>query len=587
MRKHWKEVFFILPAIAVAVSAVVGLWLNIPVFSPITYPGEDIVKAAEGTPVTEGETTENGNSHKKKLQQANYTGNNTWKDGTYTGAGTGFGGPIEVRVTIADGKIMDIQILTCAGETPSYLKKAKAMIPRMLAAQSPNVDTVSGATYSSNGIRVAVIQALNKAGANLSVGANTSTVQSKDKQNNTVKKKTSSVSKGQPEDGVYSGSAICEQFGYTLSLKVRFQKGKVVSLYGLKITGNEDEANEAYWKKAWKPMVKRILAAQNTDVDVVSGATYSSNAILKAYQNARAKAIKARKNQDNDNKSVKATASPSPAAKILLPDDTPQAAGTVKDGTYTVSAACEPDERKAFASYTLTADVTFTEGKCISITNFSSTDESNRSYYLKAANGTAKASGVVNQILEKQSASGISAVSGATCSSKTIRALYLQALSRATGVVQKEPADEGDESSSARTPVPLPSASPAPTVSPVAPTPTEGGSTDGSETLVKDGTYTASAMVVADEWEEFDDYNLTADVTFSGGRLTGFANLVLGDTTNQWYCNAAANGYGSKKGIVQQLIERQNGNVDAVSGATCSSMALVQIYKNALEMATK
>lgn len=606
MRKHWKEGIFILPAMIVVLAAVAGFQLNIPVFSPITYPGEETVKAASESAAPDGtkKETKNEDSDQTKIRKINYTGDGSWKDGTYTGSGTGFGGPIEVSVTITDGKIADIQLLSYAGETASYLEMAKAVIPRILAAQSPNVDTVSGATYSSNGIRAAVIQALNKAGGKLSPVAEP--VSGTKAPQNTGKKKNTSVPKGKPVDGVYTGSAVCEQFGYTLSLKVRFQNGKATSLSGLKITGNEDEANEAYWKKAWKPMVKRILQAQNTDVDVVSGATYSSNAILAAYENAYAKAVKNKKTDKE--KTVKTTPSPQPSSPAL-PDDTQQpdtAAGTVTDGTYTVSASCEPDARKAFTAYTLTADVTFTGGKCTSMDNFTSTDESNRSYYLKAANGSTRDAGVVSQILEKQSASGINAVSGATCSSKTIRSLYIQALSQATGVVQEEPAEDVPVSTAVSTekPVQTPekpttaveTQTPGPSVSAVlmpsadpeqseAPEPTSTEESTGTSIL--DGTYTVSVMVVADEWEDFADYTLAADVTFSGGKLTGIANLVLGDETNQWYCNVAADGYGSQTGIVQQLIARQNGDVDAVSGATCSSLALIRIYETALEMATK
>ena len=50
---------------------------------------------------------------------------------------------------------------------------------------------------------------------------------------------------------------------------------------------------------------------------------------------------------------------------------------------------------------------------------------------MKAANGNGKAKGMVTQIIQKQSADDISAVSGATCSSKTIVELYVKALEKA------------------------------------------------------------------------------------------------------------------------------------------------------------
>ena len=79
-----------------------------------------------------------------------------YKDGTYQGSGTGFGGTITVEVTISGGKIASITILSAAGETASYFASAQGVISRIISGQTPNVDAVSGATYSSNGIIQAV-----------------------------------------------------------------------------------------------------------------------------------------------------------------------------------------------------------------------------------------------------------------------------------------------------------------------------------------------------------------------------------------------------------------------------------------------
>ncbi|MFR8352358.1 MAG: FMN-binding protein [Blautia obeum] len=81
----------------------------------------------------------------------------------YQGSGTGFGGTITVQVTISGGKIASIEILSAAGETGPYFASAKGVISKMISGQTPNVDAVSGATYSSNGIIQAVQNALSKA----------------------------------------------------------------------------------------------------------------------------------------------------------------------------------------------------------------------------------------------------------------------------------------------------------------------------------------------------------------------------------------------------------------------------------------
>ena len=90
----------------------------------------------------------------------------SYKDGTYQGTATGFGGDITVEVTIADGKIADVEILSADKEDSAYLTMAKDIIPEIIDAQSADVDTISGATFSSTGIKNATAQALEKGGAN-------------------------------------------------------------------------------------------------------------------------------------------------------------------------------------------------------------------------------------------------------------------------------------------------------------------------------------------------------------------------------------------------------------------------------------
>lgn len=76
---------------------------------------------------------------------------NVYKDGTYTGSAQGFGGTITVQVTLAPG------------EDSAYLSQGEGVISSIISAQSTDVDTVSGATFSSTGIINAVVDALGKA----------------------------------------------------------------------------------------------------------------------------------------------------------------------------------------------------------------------------------------------------------------------------------------------------------------------------------------------------------------------------------------------------------------------------------------
>ena len=102
-------------------------------------------------------TVTNENSSTTNNQQQEY------KDGVYTGTGRGYRPNLEVEVTIKNGKIADIQI-DSNNETPRFAEQAFAVVPsEIVQAQSIDVDGVSGATRSSNGIKLAVETALSKA----------------------------------------------------------------------------------------------------------------------------------------------------------------------------------------------------------------------------------------------------------------------------------------------------------------------------------------------------------------------------------------------------------------------------------------
>lgn len=85
-----------------------------------------------------------------------------YRDGVYEGSGDGYGGKITVRVTIEGHSISGVEILAAENETPEYLESAKKLLPEFVAAQSAEVDVVTGATLSSAGIILGVSEALEK-----------------------------------------------------------------------------------------------------------------------------------------------------------------------------------------------------------------------------------------------------------------------------------------------------------------------------------------------------------------------------------------------------------------------------------------
>lgn len=410
---------------------------------------------------------------------------------------------------------------------------------------------------------------------------------------------------GKPADGEFSGESICEKFGYTVSLKARFKNGETVAVYGMKMSGNTDSANNTFMNNAWSGMVNRLVGKNVSDADAVSGATYSSKAIINAYMDAYNKAV-AKADGKTKKTALKKTTMPVSTKKpvaIKVDKKKKVPKSSIADGNYKVSAVCEPDENEDFEKYLLSAVVKFSKGKCVKIADFLSTAEANKTYYMRAANGASGEKGVVGQIVNRQSSDGISAVSGATCSSKTIVNLYLKALNKAAkkgGIKpQKTPAPSKIP---VEVPAPADTAVPANTVNPlqtdvpasskpltssepmISSTPQETALPEPS-ILLRSGTYSKVATVYPDESKAFEEYTISADLLFNDNHFAGFSNVVLSDETNRFYYNKSVNGTKKIPGLLTQINAALNGEFDAVSGATCTSKTLIGMYREALDEA--
>ena len=132
--------------------------------SEATYTSRDILGAVQNA--LTGEVVNNPLPPQPEpatpLVVEEFTAPSTYLDGIYTAEAMGFEGEITVQVTVAEDKITDITLLSAEDEE-EYLSQAKQVIPAILEGQSPNVDAISGATYSSTGILNAVKLALAKA----------------------------------------------------------------------------------------------------------------------------------------------------------------------------------------------------------------------------------------------------------------------------------------------------------------------------------------------------------------------------------------------------------------------------------------
>ena len=372
----------------------------------------------------------------------------TWKDGTYTGSGKGFGGTISVKVTVKDGKISAIDVTSASGETASYFSKAKGIIPKMISGQTTNVDAASGATYSSNGIITAVRNALSKA------ETGKSSTKKKKKKNKKNKKKNSGSNSNNNnnniaapaegyEDGTYTGSAACsgEQFKeYSVTANVTIKNGKI-SAVGISSTAKGTNLKQFMSRDEIKNLPSLIVSKNGTSgVDAVSGATYSSHAIFNAVNDALSKAKKnssstekkeetttekkeetttEKKEETTTEKKEETTTEKKEETTTEKKEETtenPDEGKNYKNGTYKVSITCEPDEDEDFDPYTISMDITIKKDKITEISNITAnTNSTNKAYTNDAKKG------MVSKIIANGNADGVNTVAGATCSSKAIK----------------------------------------------------------------------------------------------------------------------------------------------------------------------
>lgn len=539
------------------------------------------VKTAASSGVGQGSTT----TPTTEVPEGGY------KDGTYQGSGTGFGGTITVQVTVSGGKITAVDILSASGETGSYFASAQGVVSKVLSSQSPNVDAVSGATYSSNGIIQAVQNALSQAGnSDSATPAATPTPTPTPKPAKKPKKDTSVSYK----DGVYEGQA--EGFDGTVTVKVTIKNGKIKKI------SNTNTDTPEFFNKAWKTIKSNVISRQSTsEIDTVSGATFSSNGILGALSQALSKA-----DQSGTTDSKEEDITPTPTAVpdetvTPIPTELPQPTKTpdnpsdeqpvvnlLKDGTYTGSAM----------GYSGQVNITLTikDGKITEVTN---TNSDTRSFFNKAWRS------IQPKILEKQSIEGIDTVSGATFSSMGILDASKIALEQAKNTevqpsVTPEPTEAPDSTEKPEpTNTPKPTSVPEPTTAPeptAVPEPTETPAptsapepTDTPEnsvtpeptatpepTPVPAGAYTDGTYTGIGEGNDGPD-SVQVTVTISGGQIVGATYFSYDD---EEYADTAW------EGILGQVMGKQSADsVDTVSGCTYSSQGFIQAFRNALNQA--
>ena len=459
---------------AVIDKIIEGQTLDVDTVSGATYSSRGIISAVKNALTGEKDSGTTGQSQSGSGAAAGSSTSvaavedpSAYKDGTYYGTGSGFGGTLKVKVEISGGKITSIQIMENQ-DGSEYISKASALINTIIQNQSTNVDTVSGATYSSVGIIQAVRNALSQAAVSTS-GTTTSGEAGNAGNSGNQNQDTSAATGNFPyKEGIYYGTA--EGYSGNVSVAVVIQEKSIKAIL---ITETSDD--EAFFQRAMG-VVKNVLKTQRTEVDTVSGATYSSKGILGAIQNALKQAEKVTNGETIEEKADTTQLEEAiKTAEALVQEEYTEASWSVLavrlqdakemletagqtsvkqetvdkamenlnlaiaqlekkksdqeeevktkyiDGTYEVSVSCKPDEDEDFAEYQLSMKVTIRNDKIVSITEIAGDGGSeNDSYIKKAANGTSSKKGVVSQIITKGMPEEIDTVSRATCSSNAI-----------------------------------------------------------------------------------------------------------------------------------------------------------------------
>lgn len=550
------------------------------------------------------------------------TGSFDLADGVYKGSATGFSGPVTVAVTIMDKKITSIDILSSTDDEV-FFNRAKGVIDRIISSQSFDVDVVSGATYSSNGIIGAVKNAL--------TGENDKTVTGKSKQESTSESDSSSAEIAAVQDasaykdGTYYGTG--KGFAGTMKVKVDIAGGKIASI---SIVSTKD--GDSYVKSA-SSLLDTIVEKQSTNVDTVSGATFSSRGIISAVRSALSQAAVSQNTADNITDKQDATETSGNGQTDENPSGSASEQGTggtlpYVDGIYYGTAEGYKGDIKVAV---VIQDKTL---KAILVTE----KQDDEPFITNAMD-------VLKNMMKKQSAD-VDTVSGATYSSKgligAVKAAFEEARKTTAGentgdsnsgnnnssnnsdnsniagdedkavlskLVQSQASLDGtqytqlswylfqirladaqevlESTESTKKDVSRAQEKLQAAINALQ-------KNDTSTNVYEDGTYDVSTLCIPDDDMDFSAYNLSMKVTIANDRIVSITDVKGdGDSQNASYIKKATDGTKNQPGMVSVLTSQANADsidfsgIDTVSRATCTSKAIINGCKSALETAKK
>ena len=550
------------------------------------------------------------------------TGSFELADGVYKGSATGFSGPVTVAVTIMDKKITSIDILSSTDDE-AFFNRAKGVIDRIIASQSFDVDVVSGATYSSNGIIGAVKNALTGEKDNGVTGKSKQESTSESESDSSLAEIAAVQDASAYKDGTYYGTG--KGFAGTMKVKVDISGGKIASI---SIVSTKD--GDSYVKSA-SSLLDTIVEKQSTNVDTVSGATFSSRGIIAAVRSALSQAAVS-DNTVGNNTDKQGAAEASGNGQT---DENSSGSASEKgtegtlpyvDGIYYGTAeGYKGDIRVAVVIQDKTL-------KAILVTE----KQDDEPFITNAMD-------VLKNMMKKQSAD-VDTVSGATYSSKgligAVKAAFEEARKTTAGentggsnsdsnnsndnnsniageedkavllkLVQSQASLDGaqytqlswyllqirlgdaqevlESAESTKKDVSCAQEKLQAAINALQ-------KNDTSTNVYEDGTYDVSTLCIPDDDMDFSAYNLSMKVTIANDRIVSITDVKGdGDSQNVSYIKKAADGTKNQPGMVSVLTSQTNADsidfssIDTVSHATCTSKAIIDGCKSALEAAKK
>ena len=576
-----KKLKSLAPALsAVVVAACIGVSLHgysTPVYAvdiPETTKNQTDEDASEqenaDTAEKEKKEDKKKDEDKKEEQKSTAKGSFDVSDGTYYGTGTGFAGKIKVAVTVKDKQITAIEIVENEADDDTFFSRAKGVIDKIISGQTLEVDVVSGATYSSNGIISAVKNALTGAADS---GTPASTSAGASGGSSSPAGGSSSVSTVQDAsayaDGTYYGTGT--GFSGALTVEVVISGGKISSI---QIMDTSD--GDSYIQSA-SGLISNIIATQSTNVDTVSGATYSSVGIIEAVRNALSQAAISSDGNSNSQNTNSTSNGNGQNSNNNSSDNTTAVTGKFpyKEGVYYGTAEGYLDDIKVAI---VIQDKTL---KAVVIV-----EENDDETFFKRARTVAE------NMVKKQTVD-VDVVSGATYSSKGIIGAVKEALKEAEKATKGENDNSNNNNNNNSNNNNGNNSN------------NNGNDNNGNDNnggnngdnenpdetkyIYADGEYTVIVPCLPNEDGDFEAYSLTMKVTISKDKITDISEIKGdGSSDNDAYIKRAVQGTSKLPGVVTQILEKGTlEEIDTVSRATCSSNSILEGCNLALETAKK